>query len=456
MIRNSLKFLLPILLISILDGYVFSSGLHAQDSRQDIIDKAIDNLRRQTGPSRKDEELSADLSSTPKTNKKLSESLSFGVYLELEYQMEKDFDLNKRRKDDVLTLDPKLSAALAYGPVETLKAFVHFEAARELVEDDRGKKKDRTKLELKQAFVSWDGFMEDLNIKAGRQLFRDSRAWLFDEELDGLRVFYLWPSLSWDFSATERHEIDLNSDLTRDNAVNYILRLKSAITPGHYISPFVFVQDDHTEADQDPVFWGAQMDGELGERIRYWLDGAYMGGSAANNDLRGYGIDGGWIYTFDVKLKPSIIGAFAYGSGDDTSDQVDRNFRQTGFQDNEMVLSGVTKVKYYGEVFDPELSNLSIYTAGVGIRPTKKSSVEIFYHRYVQNEPSTSIRNNELDKSPNGRENDIGDEIDLAAGWKVNRDVKVSMTWGSFSPGAAFSSSPDAAYFGEVKVRYIF
>ncbi len=83
------------------------------------------------------------------------------------------------------------------------------------------------------------------------------------------------------------------------------------------------------------------------------------------------------FYEFDHKLKPSVTLGYALGSGDDAStSDVDESFRQTGLQDNSAKFNGVTRLKYYGEVLNPELSNLSVLTAGVGIRPSPRSSID--------------------------------------------------------------------------------
>ena len=75
----------------------------------------------------------------------------------------------------------------------------------------------------------------------------------------------------------------------------------------------------------------------------------------------------------------------AFGSGDNNRrDGVDRNYRQSGLQDNNARFAGVTSFKFYGETVEPELSNLLIGTAAIGVRPTPRSSVDLVYHYYAQ------------------------------------------------------------------------
>jgi hypothetical protein len=45
-----------------------------------------------------------------------------------------------------------------------------------------------------------------------------------------------------------------------------------------------------------------------------------------------------------------------------------------------------------GERLDPELSNLLIFTGGIGIRPTRRSSIDLVYHHYLQDvEPCRAV-----------------------------------------------------------------
>ena len=109
-----------------------------------------------------------------------------------------------------------------------------------------------------------------------------------------------------------------------------------------------------------------------------------MRGREGSKKIRGIGFDLGATYQFDLPLKPSVAVGYAFGTGTaDPKGLVDKSFRQTGLQENEDRFHGVTSFKYYGELFDPELSNLMIFTGGIGIRPTRNSSIDLVYHYYI-------------------------------------------------------------------------
>ena len=114
------------------------------------------------------------------------------------------------------------------------------------------------------------------------------------------------------------------------------------------------------EAQRLAVQLGLQAVGEAGDNLKFWANAAYVTGDSdegdGSHDIRGYGLDLVATYVPDLAWDPSVSLGFAFGSGDgDPDDGVDRNFRQTGLQANNANFNGVTRFKYYGEAFDPEL-----------------------------------------------------------------------------------------------------
>ncbi len=211
------------------------------------------------------------------------------------------------------------------------------------------------------------------------------------------------------------------------------------------------------------IFYGLQTVGEIedvvadDDEVKFWSNIAYVTGGDDGDDIRGFGFDVFGTYVFARDFEPSLTLGFAYGSGDNnSSNSVDHNFRQTGLQDNNAKFNGKTSFRYYGEVFDPELSNMLIYTAGAGIRPTKESSIDLVYHRYRQVHPDDDIRDSNLEADPNGESSDLGQEVDVILGWIPRDDLKFEIELGAFLPGTAFVANADNAYsaFGEIRYRF--
>lgn len=82
----------------------------------------------------------------------------------------------------------------------------------------------------------------------------------------------------------------------------------------------------------------------------------------------------------------------------------------------------------------PELSNLSIFIAGTGIKPTEDSSVDLVYHYYLQYKASEDPGDAAIDADPTGQSRNLGKEIDLIIGYEEIRDVELALALGYFIP----------------------
>ena len=401
-----------------------------------------------------------DPDAPPRTRITLAPLLTFGGKLELEYRLEQNFDLNDARDDDLSTLKPELSLAFSFDPTEDFKTYLNVKLSKQFpFEDERGTEDRDTKLELAQAFVSLRELVQGLSLQVGRQRFKDDREWLYDEELDGVRVVYRWSDFSLDLSASRKGIVDrdlLNSD-SKERIDNYVLSGRYAPSKQLEVGAYSLARHDHSASRQRPIFFGLYASGEMIRNLDYWLELAHVRGRSGSKKIRGTGVDVGSTYQFPLPMKPSLIVSYAFGTGDpNPNDRADKNFRQTGLQDNSDKLTGVTRVKYYGELFDPELSNLSIFTGGFGIRPAKKTSLELLYHYYLQDEASTKIRDSQLDIKPTGLSRRLGNEIDLIAGYRRIHDVDVELKLGYFIPGKAFPAGADNSFFAKFKVQLNF
>lgn len=98
---------------------------------------------------------------------------------------------------------------------------------------------------------------------------------------------------------------------------------------------------------------------------------------------------------------------------------------------------------------------MSIFTAGIGIKPTEDSSVDLVYHYYLQHKASEDLRNVAIDADPTGRSRSLGSEIDLIIGYEEFEDIELALALGYFIPGDAFSES-DNAFFARLEIQYNF
>ena len=151
---------------------------------------------------------------------------------------------------------------------------------------------------------------------------------------------------------------------------------------------------------------------------------------------------------------------YALGTGDDSTGGNDGTFRQTGLQDNTGRFGGVTSFQYYGELINPELSNLGILTLGVGAVLTTKTSLDLVYHTYtqdvIQNQLSFApVESNLRRATLNGTDADIGSELDVIFGYRrfASWDLELVGAW--FQAGDAWTVGDDA-FMAKVQLRYRF
>lgn len=396
-----------------------------------------------------------DFDAPPRTEIQLLPDLTFGAKIKLEATQENDFDLDSEDDDDLTIVQPELSLAFSYDPTENLQLYLNVEPSYRYVDDDENKKDSEAKFSLKEAFLALDDILYGSTLKLGRQRFQDEREWLYDDELDGGRLYHSFSRFAMEVSLTRNSDKDLLNRDDKEDVTNLVVYARYAPDTDDEIGLYAFAQNDENDLDKNVIFFGLHADGEAWQHLAYWLELAHVRGETDSTDIRGLGFDLGATYAFDYRFKPSLTLAYAWGSGDkDPTDGKDENFRQTGFQDNAARFNGFIRLKYYGETIDPELSNLRIATAGAGIRPTRKTSLDLLYHDYRQVEASTRVRDWEIDQDPNGQNTDIGYEIDLVAGYRIKPHHKGSLIVGSFHPGNAFRDDADNALFVELELQY--
>jgi alginate production protein len=382
----------------------------------------------------------------PETRYQIAPFLTFGAFLEFAYEYRKNLALDNRPDDDAAAGGPELSLAFSFDPDPRFQAYLNLAVSREFVwkiEADRSKPSEDVRLELVELFLWLRSLPGGFSLQVGRQRFEDERQWLYDEELDAARLWYRRGPFSLQLAlgqdALVQKDLLSRRRTDRDGINNYVLYATYALMEDLAIDAYAIVRDDQSTAERRrPIFVGLRSRGEPIEDLDYWFELGYVGGREGSTRLSGWGVDLGATYEFQVAPKPALTLGFAFGSGDKTpTDGTDRSFRQTGLQENESDFGGATDFKYYGEVLDPELSNMAIFTAGVGIRPSDRFSVDLVYHYYLQHRAAATLRDVGIDAEPSGRSRRLGSAVDLIVGLQEIYDaLEARVVLGYFSPGA--------------------
>lgn len=373
-------------------------------------------------------------------------------------------DLDDTTADGLSVLRPELKVEIGYRASERLQAFAELELEQRTTVSrgrDRSPESNRTELNMKQLYLDIDAVVEGLSFRIGRQEFEDRREWLYDEDLDGMRVFYRRDRLSLELSASRERlftEDLLDDDRPEDRINNYTLYGSYRLDDDHRVNAYIMRRDDRSNGSEHPIFYGLSADGTVADTVDYWLELAQVRGRDGSDRLQGYGFDVGGTYLFEGPWQPALTLSYAFGSGDSNSDDdVDRRFRQTGLEDNSYRYNGVENFRYYGETLNPELSNLSILTAGFGVRPSRRSSIDVIYHRYLQDEATSGrIPGARVRASANGDTRSVGQAIDLILGYHEIRGLRLRAKLGYFMPGRAFGDAASDAYSVELGVEYKF
>lgn len=391
--------------------------------------------------------------------------LKIEITLETRIDVQNNRDLDSAEDDSLSVLDPDLSVEVLYKATDYFELFTEIEAARTFTlahGDGISSPSHDEELNLKQLYFDLEDLpIDKLRLRFGRQEFEDKREWLYDQELDGLHLFYELGKWSAELSATRlstfRENLLTNDDY--DEHLNFYMAYGSyQPVRQHEFNAYTILIDDRSQASTEQALLGLRSKGTLLDRIDYWTELATVRGQDKGVDLRGYALELGATYRFTTVFSPSLSLAYAFGSGDSNSeDSLDRSFRQTGIQDNTGRFNGVEDFQFYGEALDPELSNIHIITAGLGIRPTKKSSLDLVYHHYHQDKAAEGkLRDAWIREETLGESRDLGQGLDIIVGYREVRNLQLYARYGLFFPGEAFADDADTAYSFQVGFEYEF
>lgn len=320
----------------------------------------------------------------------------------------------------------KLEVELFYPLTEAMSAFVEGKLfhERDLYREDGERRKD-TFLERGEAWIHADLGGSGLSLQLGRQNFKDLREWWWDSDLDSIRLHYDYDRWHAEIAvAQELGRISTREDFLdpeQQDVLRVLGHARVQVARRHRIEFFALHQNDRSrtenvgrvvekdredEVDGNLTWVGLRAQGRWGlgshGKLHYWWDGAFVRGEESEIDyddtggerslvdrvserrVRGWALDTGLTWATRGIGQPSLTLGYAVGSAGDTDASLDRSFRQTALQDNNGRFRGVDRFRYYGELLQPELSNLHIGTLSAGVALLESSSLELAYHYYHQ------------------------------------------------------------------------
>lgn len=299
-------------------------------------------------------------------------------------------------------------------------------------------------LELSRAFVSWRA-TDSLQLLVGRQDFDEEREWLYDEVLDGVRA--IWRAGQFELQLGVAQGRDFAAEENGYEDVDLLSVIPTLwLTPDWRVSAYALQMGDESAQNHAPQLFGVRSLDQPRYGLGHWLELGVARGESGARDVDGYAFEVGGLWALDLPLRPTIGAGFAFGSGE-ADNARNAGYRQSGLQDNNAKMGGVTSVRYYGELLDPELANLAVTTLCASIRPFDGASLSVLFHTYRQDVASAQLPNTELRTSPLGLSRDLGSEIDVVFGYRLRGSLTVEAIYGRFDPGSAWADDPTAHLF---------
>lgn len=406
--------------------------------------------------------------------------LALRLGYEWSIERRKNFDLNSARDRDRRTRDQELKAEaqLRVSPrlLVTAQAVAVSEVRRQKATGTLTRDEGLKRGELWALFDQLAG--TPLSLQVGRIPLVDARTWWWDDDLDAVRLmargsnWYAETGIGRELARAASYEPGI--DLAHRGVRRWFGQTRWTWAPRQSLEGFwlravdrsgvpaagsLWSADDADGRDARLTWLGLRSSGNGrragGARWGYWADAGWvrgretltafstsgnqqLAGNSQARKVRGRGLDVGAQWTFTDFWRPTLTLGWAAGSGAVPGASVDGNFRQTGLQENKARLSGMKRLQRYGELFDPELSNLRVATAAFAVRPWADSSVELVWHRYRQAVASPVLADSRLSQAPQGLQTALGQEFDLLLAWRPTPQVELTLLFARFLPGDAF------------------
>ncbi|MCP4432792.1 MAG: alginate export family protein [Gammaproteobacteria bacterium] len=321
-------------------------------------------------------------------------------------------------------------------------------------------------------------FGEDIRseLNIGRMEFSSHSDWFlwWDEELDGLRLESTFEDFELVLGLTEEQARESTAvdfiDPEQQSVKRHLLSLAWEVSAGHSLIFYHLDQSDDSrslvegefeeikkidEEDADLRWSGLSYFGELelastglfeleihtaevrGTETLYEFDDPSAGLSEVvekeNNRVRGS------ARSYLVNWTPGFLQDWTFfvgnarGSGDGNPDNRRVGaYRQSGLQDD---------AEAFGELYQPELSNLEADVTGFNWQVREGIEVSITSFDYRQRKIADEMREVSIEADLTGLSRDLGREIDIVVTIEAENGIEFILTAAEFDPGNAYGAA---------------
>ena len=307
--------------------------------------------------------------------------------------------------------------------------------------------------DLRQAYAEWRRIAgSPVGFKVGRQsiFYRDKR--VFGPGDWGNVGGYWWDAAKL-YIETEAVDVDLIygkriiSEQTRFNDEWYDFDMAAAYVQIKNI-PFILdlfyllkyddegkVSGETGTGDEKRHTFGLHAEGKV-ERWDYATTLAWQTGEIGPDEICAFGGNAGAGYTFDAPWKPRVGAAFAYASGD----RKPHDGRSNTFDG---MFAGVGGV--YGWMNLVSLKNIEDYEIKFSVQPCKNLTLAMEYHIFhlASDTDGWYWCNGKSIRRDSGGDsgNNIGNEIDIYAKWKICANLELQAGYSHFCAGSFVSGT---------------
>ena len=118
-------------------------------------------------------------------------SVNFGGYIESSLSAEENFDLNEDKSKDISSHEAELRFNLLLVTGNQFNVYLETELSQlDFIENETNKGEKGVELTIDELYFDIFDEPENFTLRVGRQTFKDDMEWLYDADLDGLRLFY--------------------------------------------------------------------------------------------------------------------------------------------------------------------------------------------------------------------------------------------------------------------------
>jgi len=276
-------------------------------------------------------------------------------------------------------------------------------------------------------FRSYGLFNDRADILIGRKKTKDFKSWWFDNELDQIKLFSENYLLNYEVifatALNNKFMSDNNSILSGLKNSFYLI---SNINYEYYYQKKIIVRyiyenlpKEYRKNNYVGIEWKNRM-----KKWFVWINYSLLKGKNKKN-LTKYN-----SYAFDIGVSYNLYGnilacSFAKGGEDYFQPYIADNY--SDFLGNDI------KFKYYGNVFEPKLHNINIYSFY-----WLRDKFVLSFHNYKKiNTYKTILKNDGYILSMKGRKN-IGNELDFVYQLKKDLQYKFKIGVGYFQGNDAF------------------